>query len=94
MTILQGLQEVHELLEKRGAIAKIASAAATTIQTGAQRIWTATMLESTAATVAFRIALDWTHWRIACCWYHSLLLDSIKLRQQRKVMLMLQKTLS
>lgn len=57
MTVLQGLQEVHELLEKRNTVAKIAGAVATGIAEKAQKLWSATMLSSTAATVAFRTAL-------------------------------------
>jgi hypothetical protein len=57
MTVIQGLQEVHELLEKRGTIAKIASTVATQAQVLWQKILQATMFQSAAATVAFRIAL-------------------------------------
>lgn len=57
MTILQGLNEVHELLEKRLAIAKIFSAAGTGIQTAALKLYTWATGAATAATVAFRTAL-------------------------------------
>lgn len=57
MTVLQGLQEVHELLEKQGTIAKIASTVATKAQVIWQGILRTTLLQSAAATIAFRIAL-------------------------------------
>lgn len=57
MTILQGLNEVHELLEKRLAIAKIFSAGGTAIQTAALKIYTYVTEAATFATKAFRTAV-------------------------------------
>jgi hypothetical protein len=57
MTILQGLQEVNELLHQKNAIALVFENTVTKIATAANRVWAATMLESTVATVAFRVAL-------------------------------------
>lgn len=59
MTVLQGLQEVHELLERRGAIATVASGIATGLKnfilTGSVKVQqeaTAAQVASTAATEA------------------------------------------
>ncbi len=57
MTILQGLNEVHELLEKRLAIAKLFSAGGTVIQTAALRVYTYVTEAATTATKAFRTAI-------------------------------------
>ena len=57
MTVLQGLNELHELLEKRMAITKIFSAAGTGIQTAALAAYTWMTGAATAATIAFRTAL-------------------------------------
>jgi hypothetical protein len=57
MTVLQGLQEVHELLEKKGTIAKVAGVIATQAQVAWQRILSTSMLQSAVATVALRVGL-------------------------------------
>jgi hypothetical protein len=57
MTILQGLNEVAELIEQRKAVAIALSTTATKIAQIAQKVWAATMLESTIATIGFRTAL-------------------------------------
>lgn len=57
MTILQGLNEVSELLHQRNAVAIALESTATKIATAAQKIWTSTMLQSTLATIGFRTAL-------------------------------------
>jgi hypothetical protein len=57
MTVLQGLQEVHELLEKKGTIAKIAGTVATKAQVLWQRVLSSTMLQSAAATTILRIGI-------------------------------------
>ena len=57
MTVLQGLNEVHELLEKRLAIAKIFSAGGTAIQTAALKVYTYVTEAATVATKAFRAVL-------------------------------------
>ena len=57
MTVLQGLQEASELLHQRNAIAIAFETGVTHVAEAAQRIWASTMLTSTAATVAFRVAL-------------------------------------
>lgn len=57
MAILQGLQQVQNLLQKESAVSKLADATATGLQTAAQRIYTAVTGQATAATVAFKVAL-------------------------------------
>lgn len=57
MTIMQGLNEVNELIEKRLAIAKIFSAAGTGVQTAAIRVYTFVTDAATVATKAFRAVL-------------------------------------
>lgn len=57
MTILQGLEEIHRLAMEKGAIATVFQSTASKVATFAQKIWTATMLESTVATAAFRATL-------------------------------------
>lgn len=57
MTILQGLNEAHELIEKRLAIAKIFSAAGTGVQTAALKVYTFFTEGATLATKAFRAVL-------------------------------------
>ena len=57
MTILQGLNEAHELIEKRLAVAKIFSAAGTGIQTAALKVYTFFTEGATVATKAFRAVL-------------------------------------
>lgn len=57
MTIMQGLKEVNELLEKRTAIAQIFSTAATKAQTAAMTLYTYVTEGATLATKALRTAL-------------------------------------
>jgi hypothetical protein len=57
MTILQGLNEVSELLHQRNAVAIALETTASKIAAAAQRVWASTMLQSTLATIGFRTAL-------------------------------------
>jgi len=52
MTVLQGLQEVHELLEKKGTVAKIADASATKLLNTAKEIEIRLFGQSTKAAIA------------------------------------------
>jgi hypothetical protein len=57
MTLLQGLEEAYKLSKEAGAIAQVIQTNVTKIGIVAQNLWKATLLSSTAATLAFRIAL-------------------------------------
>lgn len=57
MAILQGLQQIQNVLQKESAAATLASTIATKVQTAAQRVFAVVVGTSTGALKAFKIAL-------------------------------------
>lgn len=60
MSILQGLQQVQNVLQKESAASRLLDSVATKAQIVVQRIYTAVTGQATAATTAFKVALATT----------------------------------